>query len=211
VRDAERTKRRLLDAAEAVFAKNGLENASTEEIARRAGVSKTMLFYYFQNKEQLYITVLRRLIDAVVDTQRAQEIEAMPAPEALRAIVLDYFDIHHRRPTYAELTLREVMTYGGKYLQKLRFDLPFVGQLVRVLRKGAAEGVFRPVDPLKTTLSIMGVVKVLFTHREAVERLLDRDILTSQSIPEWREHIVDLLLNGVSACPQNEAAPASGD
>ena len=60
VRDSERTRRKLLDAAETIFAKNGLEGASTEAIARRAGVSKTMLFYYFHNKEELIIQCLKR-------------------------------------------------------------------------------------------------------------------------------------------------------
>jgi TetR/AcrR family transcriptional regulator len=207
IRDAERTKRRLLDAAEAVFAKHGLEGASTEAIARRAGVSKTMLFYYFHNKEQLYVTVLRRLFEAVVDPQRATEIESLDPPEALRAIVEDYFNIHHRRPTYAELTLREMMTYGGKYLQQLKYDLPFIGQLMRVLRRGALDGVFRPVDPMKTTVSIIGITKILFTYREAMDRLLEQEVLSPEAIAEWRDHIVDLLQYGVRTCPPDQNRP----
>jgi TetR/AcrR family transcriptional regulator len=204
-RDAERTKKRLLDAAEVIFAKNGLEGASTEAIARRAGVSKTMLFYYFQNKEQLYLNVLRRLFEAVVDPARAAEIEAMEPHPALQAIVEEYFNIHISRPTFAELTLREAMTYGGKYLQQLRYELPFVGQLMRVLRRGALDGTFRSVDPLKTTLSMIGMTKILFTYREAMERILEQELLSGEAIVEWRDHIVDLLMNGVAQCNPNTA------
>jgi len=207
VRDSERTRRKLLDAAETIFAKNGLEGASTEAIARRAGVSKTMLFYYFHNKEQLYLEVLRRLFEAVIDSARAAEIESMPPPDALRAIVQEYFDIHHRRPTYAELTIRETMSYGGKYLQKLKYDLPFVGQLMRVLRRGELEGQFRAVDPLKTTISLIGMTKIVFTYRQAMERMLEQDVLSSEAIAEWRDHIVDLLLNGVVTCPEGGSKP----
>ena len=206
-RDAERTKKRLLDAAEVIFAKNGLDGASTEAIARRAGVSKTMLFYYFQNKEQLYLNVLKRIFEAVVDPARAAEIEVMEPQPALRAIVEEYFNIHLSRPTFAELTLREAMTYGGKYLQQLRYDLPFVGQLMRVLRRGALEGTFRNVDPLKTTLSMIGMTKILFTYREALERVLERELLSGEAIGEWRDHIVDLLMNGVVQCDPSVAKP----
>jgi len=208
-RDAERTKKRLLDSAESMFAMNGLDGASTEEIARRAGVSKTMLFYYFHNKEQLYVTVLKRLFEAVVDPRRSQEIDAMEPTLALKAIVLDYFDIHQERPSFAELTLREAMTYGGKHLKQLKYDMPFVGQLMRILRRGELSGAFRPVDPYMTTMSIVGITKIVFTYRKAMERILERDVLSPGAIKEWRTHIVDLLLNGIVELPAHLTKPAA--
>lgn len=206
-RDAARTQKRILDAAESFFAKHGFEGASTESIARKAGVSKTMLFYYFTSKEKLYVAVLKRAFEAVIDKERAEQIEKMPPPEALRALVDDYIDIHIKRPTYAELTIREVMIYGGKYLQQLKFDLPFIGQMIRTIGRGTIAGVFRDVDPLKTTVSILGLTKVLFTYHDAIERMLDRDILAPEEIQKWHEHISDLLLRGIQLCPQEDEAP----
>lgn len=206
-RDAERTRKRLLDAAETIFAKSGLEASSTEAIARKAGVSKTMLFYYFQNKEQLYLEVLKRLFDAVVEPAQAARIETLSPREGLTAIVQGYFDIHLNRPAFAELTVREAMEYGGRHLHRLRYDLPFIGQLMRVLRRGMLSGEFRAVDPLKTTVSLVGMTKILFTYREAMERVLEQEVLAGDAIGEWREHIVDLLLNGVSALPDTASKP----
>jgi TetR/AcrR family transcriptional regulator len=206
-RDAKRTQKRILDAAELSFAKGGLEGASTEAIARRAGVSKTMLFYYFNSKEELYLAVLKRLFESVIDSDRAARIETMAPREGLHALVTDYVSIHFERPSYAELTMRETMAYGGKYLQRLKYDLPFIGQMIRTIRRGSLTGAFRPVDPLKVTLSIIGMTKVFFTYREAIERVLDRPLLTPEAISEWREHMVDLLLNGVSVCPPTGDKP----
>ena len=206
-RDADRTRKRLLDAAEAIFSKSGLEAASTEAIARRAGVSKTMLFYYFQNKEQLYLEVLKRLFDAVVEPAQAARIETLSPREGLTAIVQGYFDIHLNRPAFAELTVREAMEYGGRHLHRLRYDLPFIGQLMRVLRRGMLSGEFRAVDPLKTTVSLVGMTKILFTYKEAMERVLEQEVLAGDTVTEWRDHIVDLLLNGVSAFPESASKP----
>jgi len=200
-----RTRQRLLDAGKHVFSKHGLDGASTEAIARRAGVSKTMLFYYYQSKEQLYVEVLKRLFESVVEPDRAAEIEKMEPKAALRAIVSEYFNIHLRRPTFAELTVREAMTYGGKHLPRLRYDLPFVGQLMRVLRRGALSGDFRGVDTLKTTVSMVGMTKILFTYRQAMERVFEREMLNPEMAVEWCDHIVDLLLYGV--CEVNADTP----
>jgi TetR/AcrR family transcriptional regulator len=210
MRDAERTKARILDAAETLFARGGLEGASTEAIARHAGVSKTMLFYNFQNKEQLYLTVLKRVIESVMDEKRAGEIEAMEPADALRATVLDYFNIHYQRPSYAELTLREAMTYGGKYLQRLKYELPIFGQLMEIVQRGTDAGQFRKVDPVKTTLSIIGMTKIFFTFREALERVWEQDVHSEGRITEWRDQMIDLLVNGVALCPEGTAKPEVG-
>lgn len=46
--------KRILDAAMIVFSKHSYKDANTEEIARHAGISKGLLFYYFKNKQSLY-------------------------------------------------------------------------------------------------------------------------------------------------------------
>jgi len=48
------TRRRILDAAEALFAELGYEAASTRQVAERAGVSTGLIFYYFPTKEALF-------------------------------------------------------------------------------------------------------------------------------------------------------------
>ena len=53
VRDAYHTQQKILAAAEAEFAEKGFDGGRVDEIAKRAGVNKAMLYYYFQSKEQL--------------------------------------------------------------------------------------------------------------------------------------------------------------
>ncbi|MFY8150888.1 MAG: TetR family transcriptional regulator, partial [Hyphomicrobiales bacterium] len=54
---------KILDAALAAFARDGLRGARIEEIAGAAEMSKTNLLYYFRTKEQLYSAVLTRTLD----------------------------------------------------------------------------------------------------------------------------------------------------
>ncbi len=61
----------VLDAAAEVFGAEDYGRASTADIARRAGISKSLLFFYFRNKRELYLYVLmaltRRVAASVVD------------------------------------------------------------------------------------------------------------------------------------------------
>jgi TetR/AcrR family transcriptional regulator len=62
VRDPERTRARILDAAFAEFAARGFAGARVDAIARRARSNKRMLYHYFTDKEGLFRAVLRHKI-----------------------------------------------------------------------------------------------------------------------------------------------------
>ncbi|WP_320673019.1 TetR/AcrR family transcriptional regulator [Patulibacter defluvii] len=83
---------RMLDAAEEVFAAHSFQAASMEEIARRSGITKALLYQYFGSKEGLY--------EATVERGRAQLFAALAAAvegeptggARLLAVVRGYFD-----------------------------------------------------------------------------------------------------------------------
>ena len=67
---------RILDVAIREFARKGLAGARVDEIARRAGVNKQLLYYYFKNKEGLYNAVLTEAsVSTKVDAQMRETIE----------------------------------------------------------------------------------------------------------------------------------------
>ena len=57
----------IVSAAVETFGKNDYKNASTETIARRAGISKGLLFFYFKNKKELYLYLMEHLMEKVSD------------------------------------------------------------------------------------------------------------------------------------------------
>ena len=57
-RDRERTKREILEIAFAEFAENGLFGGNTDATAARANITKRLIFYYFNSKEELFTAVL---------------------------------------------------------------------------------------------------------------------------------------------------------
>ncbi|MET7748688.1 helix-turn-helix domain-containing protein [Micromonospora sp. NPDC005367] len=64
--DAQRNRARILDAAEAVFAEFGTR-ASTEEVARRAGVAIGTVFRHFPTKDDLLAAIMKRLLAQLVE------------------------------------------------------------------------------------------------------------------------------------------------
>ncbi len=66
------TKEKILSAAEVVFHENGFKGARTTLIAKKAGVSRTMLHYYYRTKEELFHEVLQNSFGFLVE--HAQKI-----------------------------------------------------------------------------------------------------------------------------------------
>ena len=82
----------ILEAAMAVFARDGYEGASTEEIAKAAGISQPYLFRLFGTKKDLFkATAARCLRETLEMFQRAAE--GLRGEEALKAIGVAYMDL----------------------------------------------------------------------------------------------------------------------
>lgn len=60
------TKDRILKAAEETFAEKGYDAASVSEIAKRAGISKTQIFYYFENKKDLLNELIKDCMSSII-------------------------------------------------------------------------------------------------------------------------------------------------
>lgn len=75
LRDAERSRAGILDAAEHLFARRGFDGASLADIAALAGVSRATPSYFFGSKEALYVAVLARVFD---DRQAAASVAFAP-------------------------------------------------------------------------------------------------------------------------------------
>jgi AcrR family transcriptional regulator len=81
----------LLGVADLLFAERGFHGASMDELARRAGVSKPVIYDHFGSKEQLFATCVRRTGEALAE-QVTSAVRKESEPRArLRAGSIAYF------------------------------------------------------------------------------------------------------------------------
>jgi AcrR family transcriptional regulator len=88
----EERREEILDAALPVFAEQGLHGASTEEIARKAGISQPYVFRLFGTKKELYLALVARCFRQTLELmQRAAE--GKRGEDALKAIGTAYGEL----------------------------------------------------------------------------------------------------------------------
>src|SRR5512143_1190789 len=95
---AEERREAVLEAARREFARAGFHGASTDAIAREAGISQPYLFRLFGSKKGLYVASVRRCFRRTLEAMQAAA-EGLRGEAALQAIGAAYFELLSTDPT----------------------------------------------------------------------------------------------------------------
>jgi TetR/AcrR family transcriptional regulator len=160
---AERTRLRILEAAEAHFAANGFNATRLEDIAESVGIRRAALFYYFRNKRDLYGAVLGSVLGGLLERLRAAFSARVPLPQRIEGAVSAWVDYVGERPSLARFVLRE----GAKTALERKEVVKYVAVLLDLLRRafeeGKRDGHFHvsPIDPIHFASTIGGATVFL--------------------------------------------------
>lgn len=92
-RDAEGSRRAILQSALVEFSSQGYAGARVDEIARCAGVSKPLIYEYFGDKNAVYAAALRESYVQIRQGENALDMDDLPPEEAISALVI--FTMNH--------------------------------------------------------------------------------------------------------------------
>ncbi len=192
---------RIVAAAREEFARRGFAGARVDQIARRAGVNKQLLFYYFHSKRGLFQAVL---------AQSAGELETALAElasrsggagsgrgplERLRLTLAAQFEFLARHPEIVALLGQGTRSGGGAAFA------PAINRLVVLLAEGQGLGQVRDdLDPHLAAAQAL-ILMVGYLSMESVIATSARPLGADEPSlrARWREAAVDLVVAGVSA------------
>jgi AcrR family transcriptional regulator len=194
--------REILDAALTVFVAKGFAATKLDDVAIAAGISKGLLYRYFDNKAELFKEVIRQTLVTTIrdvgDRARASENALAALDVFLQQLTGVAQDA--RRSAIPKLVISE----SGSFPELAVFYLaevigPGLQQLTGLIRRGIESGEFRKVDPELAAKSIIAPFLLAVIWRHTFARYdsgrFDPDALI-------RQHR-DILLHGL-------AAPESG-
>src|SRR5215472_16399614 len=111
-RDPEATRRNILEIATEEFAEKGFSGARVDDIAARTNTSKRMIYYYFGDKEGLFVAVLERAYSRIRQIEAALELAQIEPESALRALVGFTFDYYNANESFVRLVMTENIHNG---------------------------------------------------------------------------------------------------
>lgn len=134
-------------AAFEAFAENGYDATRVDDVARRAGVSKGLLYLYFKTKEELFKAVIRNFIMPMVDALKTEvESSDLSAEAFLRGPFLDFAKRVPKSP--AKILVRLLIAEGPKHPDLTAYYWDNVvsqglSALSQIIEKGVRDGSFR--------------------------------------------------------------------
>ncbi|MEZ5824799.1 MAG: TetR/AcrR family transcriptional regulator [Geminicoccaceae bacterium] len=203
VRDAEATRRRILEAAKIEFADKGLAGARVDRIAERADINKRMLYVYFGNKDDLFLAVLEEAYADIRAAERELDLEHLGAREALCRLVRFTWDYYVANPEFLRLINSENLHRAVHLRRSERIremHSPFIRMIGDLLERGAREGVFRSgVDPNQLYISIAALGYYYLTNRFTLSVIYGRDLGSDEARAERLAFIEDMVFRCVVA------------
>ncbi len=172
----------ITEAAFAAFAEKGYTATKVEEVARRAGVSKGLLYLYFETKEELFKAVIRSVVTPRIDAlARALDGSELSAEAFIRGPLLAFMQRLPGSP--ASVVIRLMISEAPKHPDLVDYYWENVasrglGALRQLLERGVANGEFR--DSAVNELPQLFVAPVMMSIVWGIvftERSLDTDKL----------------------------------
>jgi AcrR family transcriptional regulator len=187
---------RIVAAAREEFARRGFAGARVEQIVRRAGVNKQLLFYYYHSKRGLFQAVLEQSATELEGALAGLTLPSGAPLERLRLALQAQFEFLSRNPQIvAVLGQGSHGSVGGAAFA------PAVKRLVVLLAEGQGLGQVRDdVDPHLTAAQAL-MLMVGYLNMESVVAASARPLGADEPAlrERWRDAAVDLVVAGVSA------------
>ncbi len=192
-------------AAISEFSQHGFAGASTQAIAERAGLSKSALHYYIDDKETLYADLLGELL-AVWMTLVEFDDEVETPAEILARYIRDKLKYSFQNPELSRIFTTELLS-GGHRLEK--FWPNAVGntnRTVAVIKRWVKAGKIRHLDPWLLMMHLWAMTQYYADYAIQAEKMLRRPMTDRALQSHVLDELVAFVLAGCGLSPPTHSA-----
>jgi len=199
---AQATRDGILKAATQVFAKYGFDGGSVEKISSAAKSVDRMLYYYFGNKEGLFIAVIEDMYRHMNEAEAELDLDTEQPVQALKDVIAFVLNYYRRHPEFVTLLNTENL-HQGRHIVKLdqaaQYSSPAIDVIRRILQTGVQQGLFRPdVAARDVYLLIVSTGYFYMSNRFTLSAFMGEDLQAPQAVAHWQHFVTDTVLRTVS-------------
>ena len=190
--DKEQAKRRMiLGAARRLLVERGFQDATLDDVAKKAGVAKGTLFLYYRSKEELFTAVFSDLVDklgSALEQVAASSFRGRGLLDEAARVVLQHFD--ENSDFMAQFGAGRFPGCGGRSSERLieKFGAN-LGRMTAILKSCAADGLIKGSDLESTAAFLFALCRstILYNYMKKIDRPLSAR----------RAQVAEMFLHGV--------------
>ncbi len=185
-REKEQRRSAIVDAAEEVFFSRGAENATMDEVAEKAELSKGTLYLYFKNKNDLFHAIVARALEILFNMFQEAAANEEKGIDKIKAIGTAYVEFYKTNPDYYSTMLhQEVYEFDRSEVEEnpnIALCQELGEKIFGLMREGVETGVMdrtirKDLDPAKLPIVLWGhttgVLHLVKSKGEMLEEKFD--------------------------------------
>ena len=197
MRNATVTKANILKAAEEEFSAKGIYGARIEEIAKKSGSNKRMIYEYYGNKEDLYTIVLENAYKRLGAKEEILLGNVNDCRKAIEDVLRMYYDFLKNDESFVNLIMWENLN-KAEYMKKSdklsSVKNPLIESLHKILEKGKSEGVFRQdIDEEQIAILLITISFSYFSNVHTLSHLMKFNLTEEQKMEKRVNMVVEMI------------------
>lgn len=200
---AQATRDSILRAAIKIFAKHGFSGGSVEKISKAAKSYDRMIYYYFGNKEGLFVAALEEIYRRFNEAEAALDLDPEQPIESLATVIRFAFVYYQKHPEFIRLLNSENLLLGKHIAKSGRakeYSSPAVGTVQLLLQSGISKGLFRANVSARDVYLLITAAGYFFqSNRHTLSSFLGEDLDAPEALPNWEAFVREMVLRGITA------------
>lgn len=196
-RDAELSKRKILESAKVIFAQKGYDRTTLEEIANACGLARATPSYFFKSKQNLYKQVIDILIrDEKEYVNQLQEKKELTLHSLKRLLSL-HMDYTFRYPYLAKIMIWESLKKDRHPWMNEYFP-DMITWSHKYLKDAQEQGIIRKdINTYSLWLDAMAMTWLPILTADTFFKSIKRDVYSETFIEEHKIHVEKLIFEGL--------------
>lgn len=201
---AQATQASLLKAAIKIFAQYGLDGGSVDKISKAAKSHDRMIYYYFGNKEGLFVAVIEETYKRFNVAESKLKLDLLDPLRSLEKIVQFILRYYRDHPEFVTLLNIENL-HKGKHIGQSSFrdySSKAIGVIDQVLATGAQAGVFSSQFRARDLYMMIAALGYFYqSNRYTLSAFLGENLEAKAAFDQWESFVISTVLKTIAPDP----------
>lgn len=193
------TEGQILNAAENVFQKKGMDGARMQEIANEAGINKAMLHYYYRSKQLLFEAVFTNAFSLLAPQLNKILNDDSSIEEKVKNFTHNYITFIAKHPYLPNFIIQE-LNRNPKFFEKIQQNtaFPTLEKFKNQVTAEVEKGILKPIDGEQLFINIISLNIFPFVATPLVKGFLKIDDKGFKQLMERRKtEVSEFIINSI--------------
>ncbi len=193
------TEAKILNAAQTVFVRKGMDGARMQEIADEAGINKALLHYYFRSKQKLFEAIFGMIANQIFPNIKSLLLSDKPIEEKLLLFIDKYIDLLTRNPYLPAFVLKEINRDSNFFASVFKSKGINLDPIFAMFEKEMDAGKIRRMNPRDIMTNMLALCIFPFAAKPMLQIMLfdNNNEAYQQFLHERKTTVTEFVLNSI--------------